>query len=87
MPERVGGVVLDDVAVATAAFNLSKMPIAVNLFGANGVTTDAQWSVLMDNIFSTTKWPGVHAGSLAVLAGFFKALVNVTPNVGPGSNK
>ena len=83
MAERVGGVVLDNVAVAEAAFAFSKGTLAVSLFGSNGVTTDAQWSTLIDTLFTTGSVPD----RWEFIRSFFNSLVTIKPAIGPGSDK
>ena len=81
------GYSLDQEGVATGSFTFGKGALAQSLFGANGVTTDAQWSTLMASVFSAANWPGVNATSLAFIRGFFQTLVNVGLASGPGSSK
>jgi hypothetical protein len=75
--DRADHTALDIVALRTAAHDFGRTSaLAISLFGAGGVTTDVQWSTLMDNVFSTANWPGINASSLGFVRGFFKALVN-----------
>ena len=76
---RKGGVAFDVDAVRDAAASFAKGVLAVSLFGANGATTDAEWTTLMANVFSAANTPGWTATSRNFVRGFFEKLVNLRP--------
>lgn len=76
---RHNGVAFDIEAVRDAAGDFAKGALAVSLFGANGATTDAQWSTLMADVFSNARTPNWDATTRVFVRTFFQKLVNLRP--------